>query len=160
MKNAYNHEQDQLVLFKLKAPQVQVRFSDPRAKLPERKSAQAAGVDLSVLDDVEVPVGSAVLVPTGLMIAIPDGYAGFVMERSSFNKRFNCSLTNKVGLIDSDYRGEVYLSIRNDSQAPKHILAGERVAQLVVLPVAFVSFVEVDELPATTRGEGGFGSTG
>lgn len=139
---------------------IHVVLSDPRARLPEYKTAGSVGVDLAVLDDVTIAARDTLLVPTGLKVALPERHAGFVLERSSFNKRFGCSLTNKVGLVDFDYRGEIFLSIRNETQTEKTIPAGERVAQLVVVPVPVCSFVLVDDLEPTQRGAGGFGSTG
>lgn len=100
------------------------------------------------------------MVPTGIAVAIPPGYAGLVTPRSGLAARHGISIVNGPGLVDAGYRGEVKVVLVNLSTEPFEILRGDRIAQLVVVPVAVQEFVEVAELPDTTRGSGGFGSTG
>jgi dUTP pyrophosphatase len=124
-------------------------------------SAGAAGMDL--LADVEAEVilaaGERRLVPTGLAVAIPPGYEGQIRPRSGRAARDGLTLLNAPGTIDSDYRGEVQVLLVNLGSVPVHLRRGDRIAQLVIAPVARVSWEEVTELPPSERGPGGFGST-
>ncbi len=100
------------------------------------------------------------MVPTGIAVAIPNGYAGMVVPRSGLAARLGVGVVNGPGLVDSGYRGEIKVILINHGPEPLELQRGERIAQLVVVPVVEQEFVEVDELPESSRGEGGFGSTG
>ncbi len=133
-----------------------------RARLPEAGSAQAAGLDLAAC--LEEPVlldpGAIVLIPTGLAVAIPDGYEGQVRPRSGLACRHGVTVVNAPGTIDSDYRGEVKIGLINLGTEAFTIENGMRIAQLVIAPVSRVLVEEVEALDATVRGGAGFGSTG
>jgi dUTP pyrophosphatase len=134
---------------------------DPSATLPASARAGDAGLDLRSAIDVEVGPGERALVPTGLAVAIPEGYAGLVLPRSGLATRQGLTLANAPGLIDSGYRGELTCAVVNlDRNEPVSIQKGDRIAQLVVIPVPAVEPIWVEELPASERGERGFGSTG
>jgi dUTP diphosphatase len=130
------------------------------ARVPERAYAGDAGVDLAACEPVRLAPGERALVPTGLAVAIPDGYAGFVQPRSGLATRHGVAIVNSPGLIDSGYRGEIQVVLLNtDQQATFNAEAGERIAQLVILPVPEVALKEVEELPPSARGVRGFGSS-
>jgi dUTP pyrophosphatase len=134
---------------------------DPGAVLPERAHPGDAGLDLRSAVDVEVGPGERAMVPTGIAVAIPDGYAGLVLPRSGLASAYGLTMANAPGLIDAGYRGEVICAVVNlDRQEPVKIARGDRIAQLVIVAVPEVDPVWVDELPGSSRGEGGFGSTG
>ncbi|MGI6256052.1 MAG: dUTP diphosphatase [Acutalibacter sp.] len=132
------------------------------AVLPQRQTEGAAGYDLRAC--VEGPVtlqpGEGYQFPTGLAAEIPQGYAGMVFCRSGLGVKHGISLPNCVGVIDSDYRGELVVPLRNFGDEAYTIQPGERIAQLVIMPVLLPEIVEVDQLSQTDRGQGGFGSTG
>ena len=130
--------------------------------MPAYATPGDAGADLVAAEALTIaPAGGRALVPTGAAIAIPDGYAGFVQPRSGLALRNGVTCLNSPGLIDSGYRGELkVLLINTDPSEPFEIARGDRIAQLVIQRVEQADFVEVDELPESTRGEGGFGSTG
>lgn len=133
----------------------------PEAVLPERAHPGDAGLDLRSAIDVEVGPGERAMVPTGLAVAIPDGHAGLVLPRSGLASRQGLTLANAPGLIDAGYRGEVICAVVNlDRSEPVMVTRGDRIAQLVIVAVPEVRSVLVDELPDSTRGMGGFGSTG
>jgi dUTP pyrophosphatase len=130
------------------------------ASLPGRAYAGDAGFDLAACERVELGPGERAVVPTGLAVAIPDGYAGFVQPRSGLAARHGIAVVNSPGLIDSGYRGEIRVVLLNTDRERRFVAdPGERIAQLVVLPVPELEPVEVDELPASERGVRGFGST-
>jgi dUTP pyrophosphatase len=130
------------------------------ARVPERAYAGDAGVDLAACEPVRLAPGERALVPTGLAVAIPEGYAGFVQPRSGLATRHGVAIVNSPGLIDSGYRGEIQVVLLNtDQQATFNAEAGERIAQLVILPVPEVALKEVEELPPSERGVRGFGSS-
>lgn len=134
---------------------------DPQAPLPERAHLGDAGFDLRSAIDVEVGPGERARVPTGLAVAIPEGHAGLVLPRSGLASRQGLTMANAPGLIDEGYRGEVICAVVNlDRETPVRIARGDRIAQLVIVAVPELEPVFVDELPPSTRGEGGFGSTG
>ena len=134
---------------------------DPDAVLPERAHPVDAGFDLRSIEDVEVGPGERVMVRTGLAVAIPDGHAGLVLPRSGLASKHGLTLANAPGLIDSGYRGEVICLVVNlDLHESVKIARGDRIAQLVVVEVPELRPGWVDELPPSSRGEGGFGSTG
>ena len=133
-----------------------------RAVVPTRGSVSAAGADLYSAEpsDLVIAPGETVIVHTGIAMEIPEGYAGLVFARSGLATKRGLAPANKVGVIDSDYRGEIMVSVYNQSSVPQTLEAGERVAQLVIVPFLAADFEETDELSDTARGEGGFGSTG
>ena len=143
---------------------LEIRFKklDGRAISPVFSTACAAGADLHALpgEREEIAPGETRAIHTGLAVEIPDGYAGLVFARSGLASREGLAPANKVGLIDSDYRGEVIVMLHNHSQKTAVVEGGERVAQLMITPVPPVAYVEADELSDTERGTGGFGSTG
>jgi dUTP pyrophosphatase len=130
--------------------------------LPAYATDGAAGLDLraAVGENLTIAPGERVLVPTGIRIAIPEGYEGQIRARSGLAFRDGLGLANAPGTIDSDYRGEVLVLIINWASMPQTIRRGDRVAQLVIAPVARARIVERADLDATARGEGGFGHTG
>lgn len=137
-----------------------VRRMRPDAVLPARAYDADAGLDLAACERVELAPGERALVPTGLAVAIPEGYAGFVQPRSGLAARHGLTIVNSPGLIDAGYRGEIKVTLLNtDPRATFVAERGDRVAQLVVLAVPPVRPVEVDELPESERGERGFGSS-
>jgi dUTP pyrophosphatase len=143
------------------APDLPVRRLRPDAAIPRRAHDRDAGLDLVAAEDVDLPPGGRGVVPTGLAVAVPAGWAGLVVPRSGLARRHGVSLTNAPGLIDSGYRGELQVLVVNHGEAPHRIAAGDRVAQLVLVPAWAGRAVEVDELPASDgRGTGGFGSSG
>jgi dUTP pyrophosphatase len=128
--------------------------------VPERAYEGDAGLDLSSCERVELGPGERALVPTGLAVAIPDGYAGFVQPRSGLAARHGITIVNTPGLIDSGYRGEVKVALLNTDVDESFVVEpGMRIAQLVVLPVPDLELVVVDELPESERGVRGFGSS-
>jgi dUTP pyrophosphatase len=130
------------------------------AVIPERAYAGDAGLDLAACERVELAPGERALVGTGLAVAIPEGYAGFVQPRSGLAARHGLTIVNSPGLVDSGYRGELRVIVLNtDSSEPFVVEPGMRIAQLVVLPIPELELVEVDALPASERGVRGFGSS-
>lgn len=132
------------------------------AKPPFRATEYSAGADLFALLDSEVTVkgGERMLIPTGIAVEIPEGYGGFVFPRSSVSTKHGISLANCVGVIDADYRGEIKISLINhNTNGDYKIRNGDRIAQLVIMPLEYAEFTEKSELSETERGAGGFGST-
>lgn len=141
--------------------QVKIKRLDAGLPLPKYANPGDAGLDLYSAVDVDIEPLHRAMIPTGVAIALPQGYAGFVQPRSGLALKKGLSIVNTPGLVDSGYRGELkVIAINTDVETPIHIARGERVAQLVVQRVPAVELVEVDELDATERGEAGFGSTG
>jgi dUTP pyrophosphatase len=133
----------------------------PDATLPARAHPGDAGLDLRSVAELEVAPGERAMVPTGLAVAIPEGHAGLVLPRSGLATKQGLTLANSPGLIDAGYRGEIMCAVINlDPTTPVRIAPGDRVAQLVIVALPEVEPEWVDELPPSTRGEGGFGSTG
>jgi len=131
------------------------------AVVPERAYSGDAGLDLAACERVELGPGERAVVGTGLAVAVPEGYAGFVQPRSGLADRHGISIVNAPGLIDSGYRGEVKVILLNtDRSVPFIVERGMRIAQLVVFPVPELDVVETDELPVTERGVRGHGSSG
>lgn len=149
-------------------PCIKIKRLNDDAKIPTRGSKYAAGYDLyaditsldAPYDAIAIKPGQTVKIGTGVAVEIPDGYFGAVFARSGIATKQGLRPANCVGVIDSDYRGEIIVAIHNDSDKPSIISTGERIAQLVIMPYLPVCFKEVDELSDTDRGEGGFGSTG
>lgn len=130
------------------------------ATLPARAYAGDAGLDLATCERLELAPGERAVVPTGLAVAVPEGFAGFVQPRSGLAARHGIAVVNSPGLIDSGYRGELRVVLLNtDSERTFVAEPGDRIAQLVVLPVPELELVEVAELPGTERGVRGFGSS-
>lgn len=132
------------------------------AKLPTYGSEFAAGADLYACLEAPVTIRphETFLVPTGLSMEIPAGWAGMVHARSGMATKRDLAPANKVGVIDSDYRGEIMVSLHNHGEKPQTVEPGERIAQLVIMPYLAAQFFETEELSGTVRGAGGFGSTG
>ena len=140
---------------------VNIKRLDNNVELPRYAYPGDAGLDLRASKAVDIKPFQRVLIPTGLAIALPDGYAGFVQPRSGMAFKQGLSIVNTPGLIDSQYRGELkIIAINLDPDEVIHIECGERVAQLVIQQVPTVKLIEVDELYDTERGIGGFGSSG
>jgi len=136
-----------------------VRLRD-EATLPARAYAGDAGLDLATCERVELAPGERAVVPTGIAVAVPEGYAGFVQPRSGLAARHGITIVNAPGLIDSGYRGEIRVVLLNTDRSETFVAElGERIAQLVVLPVPGLEVAEVDELPGSERGARGFGSS-
>ncbi len=134
---------------------------DTGLPLPRYAHDGDAGLDLYSAKDLTLPPGGRALVGTGIAVAIPPGQAGFVQPRSGLAIRSGLSFVNTPGLIDSHYRGEIQvIAVNLDRDTPIEIRRGDRIAQLVIQPVTTVEVVDVDGLDVTTRGDGGFGSTG
>ena len=140
---------------------VRIKRLDPDVTLPSYAYTGDAGLDLRASESADIAPHCRALIPTGLAIAIPDGYAGFVQPRSGMALKQGLSIANTPGLIDAHYRGELkIIAVNLDPERPIHIERGERIAQLVIQRVPAVELVEVDELDETDRGTGGFGSSG
>ena len=142
--------------------EVPIQRHDPDLPIPRYAQPGDAGADLVARESVTLaPGGGRALVPTGASIAIPQGHAGFVQPRSGLAFRHGVTVLNTPGLIDAGYRGELkVLLVNTDPSEPFEVTRGERIAQLVIQRVEHVQFTEVDELPTSERGQGGFGSTG
>ena len=133
------------------------------AKVPQRATGGSAGLDLCACIDAPLTLGGGetALIPTGVAIALPSAeYGAFVFPRSGIAIKHGIGLLNSVGVIDSDYRGEIMVGVINQVKESYTIEPGERIAQMVIMPVSTMPVVEVDELDETSRGAGGFGSTG
>lgn len=144
-------------------PTVRTKKLCENAVLPKYGTEFAAGADLYACMDAEAVTlapGETKLIRTGIALEIPAGYAGFVFARSGLASKRGLAPANKVGVIDSDYRGELMVALHNHSGDPQSVENGERIAQLVILPYLAVDFIESDTLDDTERGAGGFGSTG
>ena len=143
-------------------PVVPVKKLRPDAQLPVYGSAYAAGADLRACMDAPITIdpGQTAMVPTGLAMEIPIGYAGLVYARSGLAAKRGLAPANKVGVVDADYRGELMVALHNHSAQPQTIEPGERIAQLVITPFLTAQYEEVQTLSETVRGTGGFGSTG
>ena len=140
---------------------IQIRRLHPDAVLPRPQHPGDAGGDLVAIESCVLVPGARAMVATGLSIAIPEGFAGFVLPRSGLASRFGVTCANAPGLIDAGYRGELKVALINlDPIQSYTVNAGDRIAQLVIVATPMVEFDEVSELPESSRGEGGFGSTG
>lgn len=141
---------------------ISVKKLKPNAVIPTYGSAEAAGADLYACleESVTIVPGQTVFIPTGIAMEIPKGYAGLAYARSGLACKRDLAPANKVGVIDSDYRGEFMIALHNHGTKIRTVEHGERIAQLVITPVYTPGFVEVDDLSDTARGTGGFGSTG
>ena len=142
--------------------EVSVKKLKPDAILPTYGSAEAAGADLyaCLSEPVTIAPGTTAFIPTGLSMELPRGYAGLIYARSGLACKQDLAPANKVGVIDSDYRGEFIVALHNHGREERTVNSGDRIAQLVVTPVLSPAFVEPDSLSDSDRGSGGFGSTG
>ncbi len=141
---------------------IRVKKLNENAILPTYGSGEAAGADLyaCLSETVTIQPGEVAWISTGIALEVPKGCAGLIYARSSLGTKRGLAPANKVGVIDSDYRGEVKVVLLNHSAQPQTVAPGERIAQLVITPVLTPEYTEVAELTDTSRGEGGFGSTG
>lgn len=147
---------------KMNTAKVRFKKLNDKARMPHYGTEYAAGADLYACMDesLTIKAGTTVFVPTGLAMEIPEGLVGLVYARSGLACKKGLAPANKVGVIDSDYRGEIMVALLNHSTEDITIDAGERVAQMVITPYIYAEYEEVDELEDTTRGSAGFGSTG
>ncbi len=141
---------------------IRVKKLSPNATLPTYGSVEAAGADLYACLDAPVTIepGETAWIPTGLALEVPKGCAGLIYARSSLGVKRGLAPANKVGVIDSDYRGEIRVVLLNHGKVAQTVEHGERIAQFVITPVLTPAYEEVEELSDTVRGAGGFGSTG
>ncbi|MEJ1230021.1 MAG: dUTP diphosphatase [Galbitalea sp.] len=131
------------------------------ARLPEYAHPGDAGADLHAAEGIELAPGQRATVGTGVSIALPDGYVGFVVPRSGLAARHGITIVNSPGTVDAGYRGEIRVTLLNtDTSEAYSVAVGDRIAQLIVQPIVRARFVPVERLPGSERGEGGFGSTG
>lgn len=141
--------------------EISIRRLDPDVPLPSYAHPGDAGADLVTTEDVKLLPGERALVPTGIAIALPEGYAAFVHPRSGLAARHGLSIVNTPGTVDAGYRGEIKVALINHDPSETIVLnRGDRIAQLVVQRVEHAVFVDVDDLPESVRGAGGYGSTG
>ena len=143
---------------------INIKKVNSNAKLPYRATEGSAGADSFAClgeESVTIKPNERILIPTGIAISLSDiNYGAFIFPRSSLSSKFGISLANCVGVVDSDYRGEIKVPLINHSDEPFTVNDGDRIAQLVIMPVIVPDFVEAEQLDTTERGEGGFGSTG
>lgn len=142
--------------------QVSVKRIRQNAILPTYATACSAGADLYACLDEPVTIlpGQTVMIPLGYSMALPEGYAGLIFARSGLAAKRDLAPANKVGVVDSDYRGEFWVPLHNHGAQPQTVCHGERIAQMIVTPYLTLDFLETETLPETERGAGGFGSTG
>jgi len=141
--------------------EILVSTTDPDVPLPRYSHPGDAGADITTRVDVTLAPGERATVPTGLRVALPDGYAAFVHPRSGLASRHGVTVVNAPGTVDAGYRGEVSVTLLNtDATEPVTLVRGDRIAQLVIQRVERADFVAVEALPGSHRGDGGFGSTG
>ena len=145
----------------MKLEELKIKKLDEKAIIPTYGTEYSAGADLYALldEDLEIKPGETIMIGTGLAMAIPTGYAGLIYARSSLGSKKGLAPANKVGVIDSDYRGEIKVPLFNQSKETQIISKNERIAQIIFTPYLKVNFQETDELDDTTRGTGSFGST-
>ena len=141
---------------------VNIKKLNEKATIPTYGSEYAAGADLYACLDSEVTIAphATVLIPTGIAMELPIGYAGLIYARSGLASKKGLAPANKVGVVDCDYRGEVKVALHNHGEVAQTVACGERIAQLVIAPYLTAQFIEQEELSETVRGAGGFGSTG
>lgn len=142
---------------------LKIKKLDERAVVPERATKGSAGIDLCAVlsEPLTLNSGDTAVIPIGISIEIPSSdYAAFIFARSGLSIKHGIGLLNSVGVIDSDYRGEIKVGVINQKRESYTIVPGERIAQMVIMPVSTMPIAEVSELSDTERGEGGFGSTG
>lgn len=141
---------------------MKIKLLNERAVVPTYGSDQAAGADLYAAIDKDIYINphSTTMIGTGIAAAIPEGYFGAIFARSGIASKQGLRPANAVGVVDSDYRGEIKVALHNDTDIVQMVPAGSRIAQLVIMPYAKANFEVVDDLDNTERGDGGFGSTG
>lgn len=139
---------------------INIKKLNENATLPTRGSKYAAGYDLYNTQSATIKPHETTMIGTGLAMEIPAGYAGFIFARSGLATKEGLRPANCVGVVDSDYRGEIKVPLHNDTDNTKTVLEGERIAQIVIMPYLDIAFTETSTLSDTDRGEGGFGSTG
>ena len=141
---------------------VRIKKLDPKASAPVYESAGSAGADLYSRTDGDIVIlpGETVIIHTGIALEIPEGYVGLIYARSGLATKRGLAPANKVGVVDSDYRGEIMVALHNHGKEPRTVSDKERIAQLVVTPFVRAELEEAESLKDTERGEGGFGSTG
>ena len=141
---------------------INIKKMNKNAIMPHRATTFSAGADLyaCISEDIVINPSERILIPTGIAMAIPESYGGFIFPRSGTASKYGISLSNCVGVVDSDYRGEIKIAIINHINEVYTIKNGDRIAQMVIMPVDLCSYTECDSLDETDRGEGGFGSTG
>ena len=141
---------------------IRVKKLRENAVIPTYGSAEAAGADIYACLEAPVAIaaGETAFIPTGLSLEVPRGCAGLIYARSSLGSKRGLAPANKVGVIDSDYRGEVMVALHNHGKTEQSIMPGDRIAQLLITPVLQPAYEEAEELSDTSRGQGGFGSTG
>ena len=145
--------------------EVKIKKLSSKAIVPTYGTEFSAGADIyAVVENsnnmIEIPSGETRFINTGFALEIPEGYVGLIYPRSGLSCKCGLALANKVGVIDSDYRGEVMIALHNHSKESRYITTTDRIAQLIVQPVRQINFIESEELLNTVRGDGGFGSTG
>ena len=147
---------------KIKTMKVNIKKVKDGATIPTYGSKYSAGADLYACleSDVTIAPHATVMIPTGLAMELPVGYAGLIYARSGLASKKGLAPANKVGVVDSDYRGEVIVALHNHGDVAQTVAHGERIAQMVITPYLAANFVESEELSSTVRGAGGFGSTG
>ena len=141
---------------------IKIKKLTDTAKIPERGTVYSAGYDLfaDLEDSVQIKAGETKLIKTGISVAIPEGYFGGIFARSGLSTKEGLRPANCTGVIDADYRGEIMVSLHNDSGMAREIIPQQKIAQLIIIPFMGVEFEEADELDETDRGAGGFGHTG
>ena len=141
---------------------IEIKKLRENAVIPRYGTSYSAGADLyaALESTVAIAPNETRMIPTGLAVAIPEGYAGLIYARSGLASKAGLAPANKVGVVDADYRGEVMVALHNHSTEVRYVECGDRIAQLVIAPVYQADFCEVEELSETARGDGGFGSTG
>ena len=141
---------------------IEIKKLRENAVIPRYGTSYSAGADLyaALESTVAIAPNETRMIPTGLAVAIPEGYAALIYARSGLASKAGLAPANKVGVVDADYRGEVMVALHNHSTEVRYVECGDRIAQLVIAPVYQADFCEVEELSETARGDGGFGSTG
>ena len=141
---------------------IRVKILRERAKLPTYGTASAAGADLYAWleSDVTIEPGKTAFIPTGIALEVPEGCAGLIYARSGLACKQDLAPANKVGVVDSDYRGEITVALHNHGSEPRKVSLGDRIAQFIITPVLQPAYEIVEELSDTARASGGFGSTG
>lgn len=141
---------------------IRVKLLKQGARLPTYGTAQAAGADLyaCLAEDVTIQPSGSAFIPTGIALEVPVGCAGLIYARSGLACKRGLAPANKVGVVDSDYRGEIIVVLHNHGNVPQTIMSGERIAQMIITPVLTPAYVEAEELTDTDRAAKGFGSTG
>lgn len=140
--------------------EINIKLLNENARLPKRQTEFSAGADLYSAEEYMIKSGETHMFSTGIAAEIPCGYGGFVFARSGLATKKGLAPANKVGVIDADYRGEIKVALLNHSQEDCLVCVGDRIAQLVIMPIVAADYVLVGELNNSNRGEGGFGSTG